>query len=681
MTTETTRPADATADVCPALLPSIQGPGDVRQLPADQLPRLAAEIRAFLVEKVTATGGHLGPNLGAVELTVALHRVFNSPFDPVLFDIGHQAYVHKLLTGRAPGFDRLRKRGGLAGYLQRHESPHDWIENSHASTALSYAGGLAKALTLRGETARRVVAVIGDGALTGGLALEGLNNLGTSGRPVIAVLNDNNRSYAPTTGGLAAHLAELRESADAESATRTAGSDGTAPPDGTTGTAGNAETNGNAETAGTVDRNVFNHLGLAYVGPVDGHDITALETALTEARDLDQPVVVHVVTVKGKGYAPAEADQDDCMHAIGPYQPPGKTPGPPAGRSWTSVFGDELCALAEERPDIVALTAAMPGPTGLAEFARRFPDRAFDVGIAEQHAVTSAAGLAMGGRHPVVAVYATFLSRAFDQVLMDVSLHRQPVTFVLDRAGITGPDGPSHHGMWDLSLLSMVPGLRMAAPRDALRLRELLREATEISDGPAALRLPKATTGPDVMQVTRTEGVDVLHHGHGSGPRILLVSIGATARAAVDAAEELARQDLGITVVDPRWASPVNPALVSMAGQHDLVVTVEDGLRVGGVGTLIAQSCVDAGIAAPVINLGLPRAFIPHGVRSEILADVGLDAAGIARGVRTALDSHGITRHGHHHDHAYDDGRSAGHGNGSANGAGHSRLAGHGSRT
>lgn len=673
MTTGTARPTKATAGVCPALLPSIKGPGDVRALPAEDLPRLAAEIRAFLVEKVTATGGHLGPNLGAVELTVALHRVFHSPFDPVLFDIGHQAYVHKLLTGRAPGFDRLRKRGGLAGYLQRHESSHDWIENSHASTALSYAGGLAKALALRGETARRVVAVIGDGALTGGLALEGLNNLGASGRPVIAVLNDNNRSYAPTTGGLATHLGELREAADAESATGTAQTDDIAPPDGTTRTNRTTRTTGNLETAGNVDRNVFSQLGLAYVGPVDGHDVPALEAALTEARDLDRPVVVHVVTVKGKGYAPAEADQDDCMHAIGPYQPPDKTPGPPAGRSWTSVFGDELCALAEQRPDIVALTAAMPGPTGLAEFARRFPDRVFDVGIAEQHAVTSAAGLAMGGRHPVVAVYATFLSRAFDQVLMDVSLHRQPVTLVLDRAGITGPDGPSHHGMWDLSLLSMVPGLRLAAPRDALRLRELLREATAISDGPTALRLPKATTGPDVTQVTRTEGIDVLHHGHGSGPRILLVSIGPTARAAVDAAEELARQDLDITVVDPRWPSPVNPALVSMAGQHDLVVTVEDGLRVGGVGTLIAQSCVDAGTPAPVVNLGLPRAFIPHGARSELLADAGLDAVGIARGVQTALDRRRTTGNGND--------RSVGHGSGSVNGAGNNRLADHGSQT
>lgn len=586
---------------------SVADPAALRLLPERLLPELAVSIREVLVRTVCATGGHLGPNLGVVELTIALHRVFDSPRDTVVFDIGHQGYVHKLLTGRAKQFGTLRQEGGLSGYLSRTESAHDLVENSHASTALSYADGLAKARALAGERGRAVVAVIGDGALTGGMAWEALDNIAAAPeRPVVIVLNDNGRSYAPTTGSLAAHLTRLRT----------------------------------VDSTGRSRVNVFTVLGLDYIGPVDGHDIPALETALRQARERGRPVVVHVVTVKGKGHPPAEADDADRFHAIGVIDPATGRPLRPGGadgtrpasrsRSWTSLFADELVRLACEREDLVAVTASMLRPAGLHPMAQRFPERVFDVGIAEQHAVTSAAGLAMGGLHPVVAVYATFLNRAFDQVLMDVALHRLPVTFVLDRAGVTGPDGPSHHGMWDLSLLALVPGMRVAAPRDATRLRELLREAVAVSDGPTALRLPKATVGDDVAAPARMDGMDILHRSPGRPLDVLLVAAGATAGATVRAARALEDEEgIGVTVVDPRWIIPAATALVHLAARHRLTVSVEDSTRTGGVGGLLVQACADAGVTTPVVCLGLPRAFLPHGPRGRLLARHGLDAEGI----------------------------------------------------
>ncbi|MEV0584676.1 1-deoxy-D-xylulose-5-phosphate synthase [Nonomuraea sp. NPDC050310] len=571
------------------LLARVSSPEELRALPPDELPALAAEIRTFLVRKVTAGGGHLGSNLGVVELTIALHRVFRSPADTILFDTGHQAYVHKLLTGRRPGFDRLRKRGGLSGYPEPAESEHDLIANSHASTALSYADGLAKARALAGERDRAVVAVVGDGALTGGLAWEALNNLGTAkDRPVIVVLNDNGRSYAPTHGALADHLATLR---------------------------------GNRLTM-----TLFENLGFRYLGPVHGHDVAALEGCLRTARELPGPVVVHCVTRKGAGYRPAEQDLEDHLHAV---------PAPGAG-TLTRVFADELCELGELHPELVCVTAAMPGPTGLSAFGARFPGRMFDVGIAEQHAVASAAGLALGGLRPVVAVYASFLNRAFDQVLLDVALHRLPVTLVLDRAGLTGPDGPSHHGMWDLALLSAVPGLGVAAPRDARRLRELLREAVALP-GPAAVRFPKGSAGPELPALERSGTVDVLYRS--GSPDVLLVAVGAMAEACLDAADRLDAGGLGVTVADPRWAMPVSPDLVHLAAGHRLVVTVEDGVVSGGVGAAVAQACSPATL---VRTLGLPRAFVEHGTRDELLTAAGLTGPGISRSVRRELLEHQV---------------------------------------
>ncbi|QTT76825.1 1-deoxy-D-xylulose-5-phosphate synthase [Streptomyces mobaraensis NBRC 13819 = DSM 40847] len=611
-------PSEYTTKV-PQSLTAVTDPKALRSLPASALPSLAADIRRYLVATVCASGGHLGPSLGVVELTIALHRVFRSPRDSVLFDIGHQAYVHKLLTGRQQSFGRLRQAGGLSGYLSREESEHDVIENSHASTALSYADGLAKARALAGEGDRAVVAVIGDGALTGGMAWEALDNIAASPeRPVIVVVNDNGRSYAPTTGALAAHLAELRSRHP-----------GSAP-------------------AG----NVFAAHGLAYLGPVDGHDIPALETALRQARALARPVVVHTVTVKGRGYAPAEAHEADRFHAVGVLDPATGLPPPTATlpvqpRSWTAVFGQELLDLATERPDVVAVTASMLRPTGLHPMAVRHPDRVFDVGIAEQHAVTSAAGLALGGYHPVVAVYATFLSRAFDQVLMDVALHRLPVTLVLDRAGITGPDGPSHHGMWDISLLAPVPGLRLAAPRDATRLKELLREAVTVDDGPTALRLPKATVGLDVETLARMDGLDILHRSAGRPLDVLLIAAGPTAQPAVEAARILEDEEgIGCTVADPRWIVPISPALLHLTARHRLALTLEDGSRTGGFGSLLAQACADAAVTTPVRSLGLPRTFLPHGSRAALLADAGLDADGITTAVlraRTDFTTYDVT--------------------------------------
>jgi 1-deoxy-D-xylulose-5-phosphate synthase len=603
-----------------SLLLATDTPQALRAVPEERLGELAAQIRAFLVERVGSVGGHLGPNLGMVEVTLALHRVFDSPYDTLLFDTGHQAYVHKLLTGRAGDFGRLRQGGGLSGYPSRGESEHDVIENSHASTALAYADGLAKARRLNGQSERAVVAVIGDGAMTGGMAWEAMNNLGGAGdRPVIVVLNDNERSYAPTIGGLADHLQHLRggsgESLDWLTRTEE-------PSDGVLGPL-------------PLARSLFELLGFAYLGPVDGHHLPSVEEALCIARDLRLPVVVHVVTVKGKGYAPAEKDQAECMHAIGVIDPATGAPltagGPP---SWTSVFAEELRQLAARHDNLVAITAAMPGPTGLARFAEDFPERFFDVGIAEQHAVTSAAGLAMGGLHPVVAVYATFLGRAFDQVLMDVALHRLPVTFVLDRAGITGPDGPSHHGMWDLTILGAVPGMRVAVPRDAARLRELLAEALTHEAGPTAVRFPKGTVGEDIPAIRRDGTLDILF---ASGIRdVLLVPIGPLAAPALEAARYLSETGIGCTVADPRWVLPVSTHLTSLAARHRLVVTCEDNTRAGGAGCAIARALADTGSRVPVTVLGLPGSFQPHGTRKGLLKAAGLDRDGIVQAVLRA---------------------------------------------
>ncbi|MFF2353167.1 1-deoxy-D-xylulose-5-phosphate synthase [Kitasatospora sp. NPDC058115] len=612
-----------------SLLSSVTSPADLRALPAAELPRLADEIRDFLIDAVTRTGGHLGPNLGVVELTIALHRVFDSPRDRIVWDTGHQSYVHKLLTGRQD-FSRLRSRGGLSGYPSRAESEHDLVENSHASTALSYADGLAKANQLRGSD-DPVVAVIGDGALTGGLAWEALNNIAAAkDRPLVIVVNDNERSYSPTIGGLANHLAALRTTQgyerflswgkDALQRTPVVGQ----PIFGALHGAKKGFKDAFAP------QGMFEDLGLKYLGPIDGHDLTALESALTKARGFGGPVIVHCLTVKGRGYRPAEQDEADRFHAVNPIDPYTCLPISPAdGVSWTSVFGEELLALGAERPDVVAITAAMLQPVGLAGFAKAYPGRTFDVGIAEQHAVASAAGLATGGLHPVVAVYATFLNRAFDQVLMDVALHRLGVTFVLDRSGVTGNDGASHNGMWDMSILQVVPGLRLAAPRDADQLRAQLREAVAVEDAPTVVRFPKGTVGPAVPAVERIGGVDVLLRT-GELPEILLVAVGSTAGAALDAARLLLAEGFTATVVDPRWVKPVDPALPALAAGHRLVVTVEDNGRVGGVGTAVAQALRDADVDVPVRVLGLPQEFLGHAARGEILEETGLTGTGVA---------------------------------------------------
>ncbi|HET9254163.1 MAG TPA: 1-deoxy-D-xylulose-5-phosphate synthase, partial [Pseudonocardiaceae bacterium] len=528
-----------------SLLQSVQSPQDVKRLEPAELTRLAAEIRGFLIEKVSRTGGHLGPNLGAVELTLAVHRVFDSPRDPVLFDTGHQAYVHKIITGRAGGFDRLRKRGGLSGYPCRAESEHDWVESSHASAALSYADGLAKAFALAGESSaepsagrRHVVVVVGDGALTGGMCWEALNNIAAAkDRSVIVIVNDNGRSYSPTIGGFAEHLSTLRLQPGYEWVLETGKQALQRTP-----VVGRAIYAGlHAAKRGLKDalapQVLFEDLGLKYLGPVDGHDLRAMEAALRRAKDFGGPVIVHAVTRKGNGYPPAENDAAELMHQVKVMDPRTGAPVAPAGVTWTSVYAEELIRLAGQRPDLVAITAAMPGPTGLAAFARCFPDRCFDVGIAEQHAVTSAAGLALGGFHPVVSLYSTFLNRAFDQVLMDVALLNAPVTITLDRAGITGEDGASHNGMWDLSVLGIVPGIRVAAPRDAGTLREELAEAIAVEDGPTAVRFPKGPVIEAVPAAERIGGVDVLARpAYGDGEDVLLVGVGAFAALAVMAA-------------------------------------------------------------------------------------------------------------------------------------------------
>ncbi|QIQ02086.1 1-deoxy-D-xylulose-5-phosphate synthase [Streptomyces liangshanensis] len=615
-----------------ALLTHIRGPRDLDRLGPEQLEQLAGEIRSFLVDAVSKTGGHLGPNLGVVELTIALHRVFESPKDRVLFDTGHQSYVHKLLTGRQD-FSRLKSKGGLSGYPSRAESDHDVIENSHASTVLGWADGLAKA----NEVLRKddhVVAVIGDGALTGGMAWEALNNIAAAkDRPLVIVVNDNERSYAPTIGGLANHLATLRTT-DGYERFLARGKDLLER----TPVVGRPlyETLHGAKK-GLKDfiapQGMFEDLGLKYVGPIDGHDIEALESALLRAKRFGGPVIVHCLTEKGRGYKPAEQDEADRFHGIGPIHPDTGLPIAAAGMDWTSVFGEEMVKLGTERPDIVAITAAMLQPVGLAAFAKTFPDRVYDVGIAEQHGATSAAGLATGGLHPVFAVYATFLNRAFDQVLMDVALHRCGVTFVLDRAGVTGTDGASHNGMWDMSILQCVPGLRIAAPRDADQVRSQLREAVAVDDAPTVVRFSKGAVGPAVAAVARVGGIDVLRKTDEGTADVLLVSVGALAPMCLEIADLLDKQGITTTVVDPRWVKPVDEALVPLAEQHRVVVTVEDNSRVGGVGSAIAQALRDAGVDVPLRDFGIPPRFLDHASRKEVLAEIGLTAPDIARQV------------------------------------------------
>ena len=617
-----------------ALLQTLRTPEDVKRLDQDELVRLCGEIRAFLVAKVSRTGGHLGPNLGAVELTLAVHRVFDSPHDPVIFDTGHQAYVHKIVTGRAEGFDRLRQQDGLSGYPCRAESEHDWVESSHASAALSYADGMAKAFALNGSR-RHVVAVVGDGALTGGMCWEALNNIAAApDRSVVIVVNDNGRSYSPTIGGLAEHLAALRLQPGYERVLDRGRQALTRTP-----VVGRAIYAGlHAAKRGLKDalspQILFEDLGLKYFGPVDGHDLPTMEAALRRAKSFGGPVIVHAVTRKGHGYPPAENDADMLMHQVKVMDPETGQALDAAGTSWTSVFSDELVRLGHRRADLVAITAAMPGPTGLRAFAEVFPDRCYDVGIAEQHALTSAAGLAMGGLHPVVAVYSTFLNRAFDQLLMDVGLHRAPVTLALDRSGITGPDGASHNGMWDLSVLGIVPGIRVAAPRDADTLREELAEAVAVDDGPTAVRFPTGAVPDPVPALERVGGLDVLRRpARADGDDVLLVGVGAFAGLAVEAADRLADQGIGVTVVDPRWVLPVPEALIPLAAAHRLVVTVEDSGRHGGFGWALAAALRDADVATPLRDLGVPQRFLDHGTRAEVLADLGLTAQDVARRV------------------------------------------------
>ncbi|SBS71022.1 1-deoxy-D-xylulose-5-phosphate synthase [uncultured Microbacterium sp.] len=616
------------------LLSTISGPRDLDRLSLSELDTLAAEIRAFLVENVARSGGHLGPNLGVVELTIAIHRVFRSPEDPIIFDTGHQSYVHKLLTGRQD-FSQLRSRGGLAGYPQRSESPHDVVESSHASSSLSWADGVSRALTRTGHTDRHVVAVVGDGALTGGMTWEALNNISDDNdRNLVIVVNDNGRSYAPTIGGMARYLNRVRTGETYLSLHR--GSDSLFR---RLGPAARAVYRGvRGGTHGFLSRFVnnaalYSNLDIKYLGPVDGHDLESMIETLELAKSYGAPVIVHAITEKGRGYPPALSDEADQFHAVGKIDPvTGAALGGSGQVAWTDVFSEELVTAGEEREDVIAMTAAMLRPTGLLPFAQRFPDRVYDVGIAEQHAVASAAGLAYGGLHPVVAIYATFMNRAFDQVVMDVALHRAGVTFVLDRAGVTGPDGPSHHGVWDLAMLQLVPNIRIAAPRDAARLREEFHEALAVGDAPTVVRFPKGTVSEDLPAIERlADGVDVL--ARSDAEDVLLVGIGPMAHLAVDVAGRLRAQGIGATVVDPRWVVPVQPSLVDLAARHRLVITIEDGIRVGGVGTRIRQVLREAGVDTAVDELGLPDEFIDHASREQILADAGLTPAKIAQDV------------------------------------------------
>jgi len=615
-----------------SLLEKITGPRDLDALSPSELVELAAEIRQFLVTEVSKTGGHLGPNLGVVELTLAIHRVFDSPRDAIVFDTGHQTYVHKLLTGRQD-FSRLRLEGGLAGYPQRSESPHDIVESSHASSSLSWADGISRAFTMTGQSDRHVVAVVGDGSLTGGMTWEALNNISDdNSRNLVIVVNDNGRSYAPTIGGMAHFLNDVRTRSSYRQLHRS--SEQLFAKLGTPGRAFYRGIRGGTHgflSRFTNNEALYSNLDIKYIGPIHGHDLAAMQAALEQAKNYGAPVIVHAITEKGRGYEPALADTADQFHAVGQIDPETGEPTEVADKpSWTSVFSDEIVDIATENPRIVGITAAMLRPTGLHRFAEKFPERVLDVGIAEQHAVTSAAGLAFGGLHPVVAMYATFVNRAFDQVLMDVALHKAGVTFVLDRAGVTGPDGPSHHGMWDLALLQVVPNIRIAAPRDAVRLREELREAVAVDDGPTVVRFSKGSVGTEFEAVRRTaDGVDVLREDPSKD--VLIITVGPMAQLGLQVAERLAAQGIGATVIDPRWVVPVPASVIDFSAEHRIVVSIEDGVRVAGIGTRIRQDLRAAGVDTAVTELGLPDRFLDHGSRDQILARVGLTPQGIAR--------------------------------------------------
>ena len=612
------------------MLNQIKSPADLKKLSAEEIDQLSAEIRSFLIEQVSKSGGHLGPNLGVVELTIAIHRIFDSPKDVVVFDTGHQSYVHKLLTGRMAGFEKLRQRGGLAGYPNRSESEHDVVENSHASTALSWSDGIAKGFSLTNQKDRAVVCVVGDGALTGGMSWEALNNISTSkNERLVIIVNDNERSYSPTIGGLATYLSTLRATSGYEKFL-----------DWGKGVLERTPVVGHPiyETLHGVKKGIkdivapqgmFEDLGLKYLGPVDGHDVAAMEKTLKIAKEYGQPVLVHVITEKGKGHAPAINDEAEKFHAVGVVDAETGQPLSKSGKSWTSVFSDELVKIGSERSDVVAITAAMMGPTGLDKFEKAFPGRTFDVGIAEQHAATSAAGMAFAGLHPVVAVYSTFLNRAFDQLLLDVALHKAGVTFVLDRAGVTGDDGPSHNGMWDLALTGIVPTLHVAAPRDGERVKETLREALDISDAPSLIRFPKGAVNADIPAFERRDGIDVLYRGESAD--VLLVSIGAFASIAVEAAAQAYREGVGVTVIDPRWVKPLPKSLVTMAQRYKNVVVLEDGIKHGGIASTISELFRDAQLNVPVHSIGLPLAFLEHSKRAEILEDLGITVQNITR--------------------------------------------------
>jgi len=618
------------------LLNSINSPQDLKKLSSAQLPILAREIREFLISKVSKTGGHLGPNLGVVELTIALHRVFDSPQDAIIWDTGHQSYVHKMFTGRLDKFSDLRKKDGISGYPSRAESEHDFVENSHASTALSWADGLARAFEQTGELKdRHVVAVVGDGSLTGGMSWEALNNIASQKhRPLVIVVNDNGRSYSPTIGGLSEHLAALRTNETYERVLDWGKETLLRSP---IGRPVFEALHGMKKGIKDVfaPQGLFEDLGLKYIGPVNGHDEDLIENALQYAKRFHGPVMVHVITEKGKGYAPALEDEAEKFHATGVIDPATGKPVSASATTWTSVFSDELVAIGKERKDIVAITAAMLGPTGLDKFAKEFPDRIYDVGIAEQHATTAAAGMALGGLHPVVAIYATFLNRAFDQLLLDVALHKAGVTFVLDRAGITGDDGASHNGMWDLSILQVVPNLMLAAPRDAQTLRELLRESVVVKDRPTVIRFPKGAIVSPVTVQERIEGIDILNKN--GDEDVLVISIGAMAHLANEVAQRLSDQGLGVTVVDPRWIKPLPNYLANLGARHRLVAVIEDNSRSGGTASSISQFLRDRNIYTPQRDFGIPEKFLDHASRAQVLNEIGLTAQDISRDIIEAM--------------------------------------------